>query len=98
MQQLFTGGPVHIKHVFIGVPKFQTGFHVSKRSPRHSKHLPGNRVEILETPVKTIKHIFTGVPKISNEFSLEIKSEDESKSLKNEVQSLTGFPFSISLL
>jgi len=25
-QQVFTGIPVHIKHVFLGVPKFQTGF------------------------------------------------------------------------
>jgi len=27
-------------------PKFQTGFHVSKRSPRHSKDLPENRVDL----------------------------------------------------
>jgi len=33
-QQVFTEVPVHIKHVFTGVPKFQTSFQVIKPGPR----------------------------------------------------------------
>jgi len=33
----FTGVPVHFKHDFSGVPKVQTGFHLSKRSPHSLK-------------------------------------------------------------
>jgi len=41
-QQVFTGVPVHIKHVFLGVHKFlKTSFHVSKRSHCHSKEWAG---------------------------------------------------------
>ena len=33
----FTAVPVHFKHDFSGVPKVQTGFHLSKRSPHSLK-------------------------------------------------------------
>jgi len=36
--KFFIGIPLHITHVFAGVPKI---LHVSKRSPRHSKEFPG---------------------------------------------------------
>jgi len=43
-QQVYTGVPVHIKHVFTGVSNFHTSFHLSKRSPRHSKDLSGKLI------------------------------------------------------
>jgi len=42
-QQVFTVVPVHIKHVFMGIPK---KFHVSKRSCRNSKDLSGKRIDL----------------------------------------------------
>ena len=35
-QQVFTGVPVRIKHIFTRVPKFSHEFQVCKRSPHHS--------------------------------------------------------------
>jgi len=40
-QQVFIQVHVHIKHVFSESPKFQTGFQLSRQSPRHSKENPG---------------------------------------------------------
>jgi len=45
-QPVFTGVPVHIKHIFTGVPKVQTTVHVSKWSPRHSKDLTGKLIDL----------------------------------------------------
>jgi len=49
-QQVFTGVPVHIKNDFTGVPRISKKIHVSKQSPRRSKDLPGNRVD-LDIPI-----------------------------------------------
>jgi len=45
-QQVFTGVPVHVKHIFSGSTKFQTGFHMSKQTFRHSKDLIENMVDL----------------------------------------------------
>jgi len=45
-EHVFTGVPVHLKRVFMGVPKFETSFHGSKWSPCYSKHLSGKLIDL----------------------------------------------------
>ena len=50
IEQVLTGVPIHIKHVFTGVPKIPNDFQLSKQSPHHSKDLSGTLID-LETQI-----------------------------------------------
>ena len=45
-QYVFTGVPVHIKHMFTGVPNISDKFHDSKQSPRHPQDLWGKLTDL----------------------------------------------------